>query len=330
MDDSARKKILIIDDEESLCLILKKNLVKADFFDVSYALSGKEGIEAAKSFKPDLVFLDIRLYDVDGINLIGEILKIDSDIKIIILSGQGTHDYVQKAFQAGAVDFVSKPCDVDRLLKLIKSHLFIGSELLPAVKETLSTEDFTKTLFLDILITLVSITEAKSSYLKGHSERVSQLSKGIGIKIGLKRDNLEVLEFSGIIHDLGKVGVKDAILDKDGKLTDEEWESIKQHPVIGSDVINKMRLFRLEEPIVRSHHERFDGKGYPDGLKGHNIPLGSRIIALADSFDAMVSKRPYRSSLTEDQAVDEIKRNSGTQFDPEIASVFLNFLDKNR
>lgn len=325
-----RKKILIIDDEQDLCFFLANNLKESGNFNVTYAHSGKDGLELVKSFAPDIVILDIDLGDVNGITLIKDILKVNRKIRVIMLSGKGTHEDVQMALEAGAVDFATKPCSVDRMIKIIDEHLGIKSKPKQTVKVAHKAAKITKSLLLDTLAGFVSVSEAKSNYLKGHSERVAEISMKIGQKLGLSKEQLEILEYSSILHDLGKVGTKDATLEKEGKFDEEDWVEIKKHPSIGADIINKVRLFRLEESNIRHHHERFDGKGYPDGLKGKNIPLGARIIALADAFDAMTSERPYKPRLSDEEAINEIKRCSGTQFEPEVVEAFLALIEKEK
>ncbi|HNW39719.1 MAG TPA: response regulator, partial [Candidatus Omnitrophota bacterium] len=212
---SGKKRILIVDDEEDLCFILSKNFEILGGFDVSYALTGQQALSQVRSFAPDLVFLDIGLQDIDGISLIKRMLALNSNLRIIILTGKGTHDYVETAFKAGAVDFALKPCETKKLIALVKKHIPEGPE--NQELKSPKTARFTKILFLDILASFVSASEAKSKYLKGHSERVADLSKKIGQKLGFNQDQLDVLEYSAIMHDVGKIGVKDEILDKEAK-----------------------------------------------------------------------------------------------------------------
>jgi response regulator RpfG family c-di-GMP phosphodiesterase len=322
-----KQKILIIDDEKDFCALTSRNLQNYGNYEVRYALTGQNGIKLVRSFEPDLIFLDIGLREVSGLTIIEEIFTINRDVKIIILSGLGTHDNVQEVLRLGASDFISKPCGVDRLTGLIRKYLDPQRKRSRKPSKSASkAQHFTKELFLEILASLVYATESKSRYLKGHSQRVAKLSKKIGMEMGLDGNEMEILEYSANIHDLGKIGVRDAILDKKGKLTEEEWKNIKKHPGIGSAIISQICLLRLEESIVRHHHERFDGNGYPDGLKGSNIPLAARIIAIADSNDAMVCNRSYRRKMTQEEAVNEIKRNSGTQFDPDVVEIFLKVI----
>ncbi len=179
----------------------------------------------------------------------------------------------------------------------------------------------------DWIEVLTALLEAKNSYTRGHSVRVGHLADALAQVLALGAEETKCIHLAGHLHDIGKIGVPDAVLLKTGKLTLEEWESVKQHPVIGGEILAKTAALASLAPLVRHHHERWDGEGYPDRLSGHDIPLGSRIIAVADSFDAMVSARPYRNALVLEWALGEIRKQSGRQFDPLVAEAFL-FLAK--
>ena len=171
--------------------------------------------------------------------------------------------------------------------------------------------------------------EAKDAYTRGHSDRVSEYSVLIGKTLGLSDNDLKILKIGGLFHDIGKIGIPDSILLKTTKLDDDEYSEIKNHPAIGAHILSNATIFKDIIPIVKHHHERFDGNGYPGKLKGEEIPYLARIAAVADSFDAMTSKRSYRDSLPLDVVKQELIRNRGTQFDPEITDVFLGILESN-
>ncbi len=175
----------------------------------------------------------------------------------------------------------------------------------------------------DSLRALVKALEAKDPYTKEHSERVTSLALDLAQLMGLSESDIESLRFAGHLHDIGKVGIQDHILLKPGKLTREEYEVIKKHPLIGAEIVGHISLLKEEVLIIKHHHERWDGKGYPDGLAGEDIPLLARILAVADTYDAMTSNRPYRPPLPHEVALEEIRKNAGTQFDPHIAEAFL-------
>ena len=172
--------------------------------------------------------------------------------------------------------------------------------------------------------------EAKDAYTRGHSDRVSAYSVLIGEALGLSEDDLKTLKIGGLFHDIGKIGIPDAILLKTDKLTDDEYSEIKNHPAIGAHILSNASIFADIIPIVKHHHERYDGKGYPARLAGEDIPYLARIVAVADTFDAMTSRRSYRQALDFDYTTNEIERCKGTQFDPTIADVFLEILRTNQ
>jgi len=184
--------------------------------------------------------------------------------------------------------------------------------------------------YLEMIHALVISVEARDSYTRGHSERVTQYSKEMVNKMGWKVEELKNLELACRIHDVGKIGVSDRILLKDSKLTIAEWAEMKMHPVKGAEMLNFSEYFKPIIPIVRHHHERWDGKGYPDGLKGEEIPLGARILAVADTFDAMSSARPYREAVDQKKIIKELKENASTQFDPQIVKIWLEILEEHR
>ena len=175
----------------------------------------------------------------------------------------------------------------------------------------------------------VKLLKQKNPYTRGHSDRVSEYSVLIGKKLGLDEKTLHILKIGGLFHDIGKIGIPDSILLKESKLSDEEYSQIKNHPMIGVHMLGDAAIFTDILPIVKHHHERYDGRGYPSQLVGEDIPYVARIAAVADTFDAMTSKRSYRDSLPIDVVRAEIERCSGTQFDPNIAKVFLDIMDNN-
>jgi len=182
----------------------------------------------------------------------------------------------------------------------------------------------------EILISLVSAIEARDPYTKGHSEEVSRLSVLLGKALSLPVEDLKLLEIAGYLHDIGKLKVPDSILQKPGRLTEEEWEIMRRHPIWGAEMLSKISALKGIDRIVRYHHERWDGKGYPDGLSGEEIPFLSRILGICDSFQAMISDRPYRVALTIPQAIEELQKEKGKQFDPDLVDIFINSVINER
>jgi putative nucleotidyltransferase with HDIG domain len=185
-------------------------------------------------------------------------------------------------------------------------------------------------LYLHTIESLAAAIDAKDSYTHGHSRRVMDYSIAIAAALGMEKTNLNTLRHTALLHDIGKIGISEAILQKPGKLTNEEFDYIKGHPVVGAHILESIEFLKEVRMQMKHHHEKYDGSGYPDGLKGEEIPLGARIIAVADTYDAMTSTRSYRRGLEHQLAVEEIARCSGTQFDPEIVAVFLKIEDDVR
>jgi putative nucleotidyltransferase with HDIG domain len=181
------------------------------------------------------------------------------------------------------------------------------------------------------LRSLISIIEAKDPYTKGHTERVASYSVALANRVDLREDDLKRIMFAALMHDIGKMGVLDEIVNKPGALTEAEWELMRAHPVVGAGIVEKMEFLNGTADIVRYHHEAWNGKGYPDGLRGDDIPLGARIVTVADSFDAMTTDRPYRKALTVDQAIAQLEGGAGVQFDADLVKVFVKYIrDKER
>ena len=182
---------------------------------------------------------------------------------------------------------------------------------------------------LETIKSLVLAEEAKDPYTKGHSTRVTEYACLVAKRLGYSDEELRILQTAGELHDLGKMGLADIILHKEGKLDKYEWEIVKRHPNLAIEILNPLKFLSAEKKIIKHHHERWDGKGYPDGLYEEHIPLGSRILAVADSFDAMMTKRPYRKPLEKHVVLSELKNNAGVQFDPKITNVFLQILNEH-
>lgn len=203
------------------------------------------------------------------------------------------------------------------------------SELDRIKEELRATQNRLEQAYMENIETLRYTVDAKDSYTKGHSERVSEYAVLLGKKLCINSDDLYTLRIGGLFHDVGKIGIPDNILTKKDKLTDEEYEEIKQHPSIGAKILSNAAIFTDIVPIVKHHHERYDGTGYPDHLKGEEIPYMARIVAVADAFDAMASRRPYRDSVEIEKIVKQISENKYTQFDPQIADALLDIIKNN-
>ena len=333
-DDIRTSHILVVDDDEMNLLIAKRILSK--YFDVATVMSGKEAFTYLEVNPVDLILLDICMPEMDGfmfMKLIKERVGL-KDIPIICLTADNEEESEVKCFELGAVDFITKPF-VDQIMFQRTSRTLE----LPLLQKELQQEVERKTQKLDkrsrqlkrmtnqVMKTLAGTIDAKDKYTNGHSVRVAQYSAMIAAEMNMSRDEQDNIYYIGLLHDIGKIGVPDDIINKTTKLTDEEYAIIKTHPVIGSEILEKMS--ELPDIMVgaRWHHERYDGKGYPDGLAGENIPLVARIIGVADAYDAMSSTRSYRGVLPQEVIRQEIEKGSGTQFDPAIATIMIQLID---
>lgn len=329
--ENLQYRILAVDDEVGILDSLRVFLSKAGYTFVGVT-NPLEAIEKVRTEHFDLMLLDFLMTPIHGDQVVEEIRKFNKDLYILLLTGHKDLapplDTIKRLDIQG---YCEKSDKFDQLLLLIESGIKAVSQmqLIKKINDELKTTyDKLESAYMETIEILRLTVEAKDAYTRGHSDRVSAYSVLIGEALGLSEDDLKTLKIGGLFHDIGKIGIPDSILLKTDKLDDEEYSEIKNHPAIGAHILSNATIFKDIIPIVKHHHERFDGHGYPGKLKGEEIPYLARIATVADSFDAMTSKRSYRDSLPIDVVKEEIKKNSGTQFDPEIAEVFLKILDE--
>ena len=322
-------KIMAVDDDNGILDSLKVVLKRSGYDLICYS-NPLDAIDRLKKEHFDLLLLDFIMDELHGDQVVSEIRDFDKNLYILLLTGhKDLAPPLETLKQLDIQGYCEKSNNFDQLLLLIESGLksvdqmHIISRINDELKEK---NDELEKAYLDTIGILRYTVEAKDPYTRGHSDRVSEYSVLIGTKMGLDENTLHLLKIGGLFHDIGKIGIPDSILLKETKLDDEEYSQIKNHPAIGAHILGDAEIFKDIIPIVLHHHERFDGKGYPKGLKGEQIPLAARIAAVADTFDAMTSKRTYRDALPLETVIAEIEKCSGTQFDPKIASVFLDIL----
>ena len=322
-------KIMAVDDDNGILDSLKVVLKRSGYDLICYS-NPLDAIERLKKEHFDLLLLDFIMDELHGDQVVSEIRDFDKNLYILLLTGhKDLAPPLETLKQLDIQGYCEKSNNFDQLLLLIESGLksvdqmHIISKINDELKEK---NDELEKAYLDTIGILRYTVEAKDPYTRGHSDRVSEYSVLIGTKMELDENTLHLLKIGGLFHDIGKIGIPDSILLKETKLDDEEYSQIKNHPAIGAHILGDAEIFKDIIPIVLHHHERFDGKGYPKGLKGEQIPLAARIAAVADTFDAMTSKRTYRDALPLETVIAEIEKCSGSQFDPKIASVFLDIL----
>lgn len=328
-NSNSNYKIIAVDDEEgivdSLSIFLKRS--GYNFIGVTDPL---EAIERVKSEHFDLMILDFIMTPIHGDQVVEEIRKFNKDLYILLLTGhKDLAPPLETIKRLDIQGYCEKSDKFDQLLLLIESGIKSIEQMheIKKINEKLSdTYQKLQNSYLESIQTLRYTVEAKDSYTRGHSDRVSEISVLLGKHLGLSERDLENLRLGGLFHDIGKIGVPDIILQKNSRLTDDEYSQIKQHPNIGIHILSNATIFNDILPIVEYHHEKFDGTGYPKKLTGNDIPYLARIAAIADSFDAMASRRAYRDSLPLEVIISEFERCKGTQFDPQMADVFLDIL----
>ena len=281
------RKILVVDDEQRNLLIMESMIVPLGH-NVTCAMNGEQALEVVRRDPPDLILLDVMMPGLDGFSVC-RMLKSDEDtrlIPIIIVSALNDVEDKVRALDCDADDFLSKPVNRHELMARLRSCLRIKT-----LNDRLESSE-------SVLFAFARAVEAKDPYTIGHSERVAFFATELGKTVGLSVDQISDLKRGGLLHDVGKIGIPDAVLRKKGKLTTEEFEAIKSHTVIGEQICSPLRSFGGILNLVRSHHERLDGSGYPDGLTAESISTPVRILSIADVFDALTSDRPYRSSMS--------------------------------
>ena len=323
-------KIIAVDDEsgiiDSLSVFLKRS---------GYQLTGVtdpyEAIEKVKNEHFDLMLLDFIMAPIHGDKVVEEIRKFNQELYILLLTGhKDLAPPLETIKRLSIQGYCEKSDRFDQLLLLIESGLRSVEQMniIKRINQELQEKnEKLENAYLESIQTLRYTVEAKDSYTRGHSDRVADFSVLIGKHLGLSDEELKIIRIGGLFHDIGKIGVPDSILLKQDKLTDQEYSEIKNHPSIGKHILSNASTFHDIIPIVYHHHEKFDGTGYPEQLSGNKIPLFARIAAIADTFDAMTTKRSYRNALPLETVRAEIEKCSGTQFDPELTKVFLNILD---
>ena len=322
-------KILAVDDEQgiidSLSIFLKRS---------GYSFTGitdpAEAIERIKNEHFDLLLLDFIMTPLHGDQVVEEIRKFNKELYILLLTGhKDLAPPLETIKRLDIQGYCEKSDKFDQLLLLIESGIKSIAQMNEIKKinsELQNTYDLLEKAYLESIETLRYTVEAKDTYTRGHSDRVSEYSVLIGKHLGLSEDDQKTLRIGGLFHDVGKIGVPDSILQKESKLTDDEYSEIKNHPSIGAHILSTATIFQDIIPIVKHHHEKYDGTGYPGKLKGTDIPYLARITAIADTFDAMTSKRSYRDALSLDTVISEFEKYKGTQFDPELTDIFLDIL----
>ena len=331
------KNILIVDDEEMIRELLSSALLNEGYIchqaanvDAAFLVLDKQNV--------DLVISDIMMPGRSGVELLRDLKKIDPDITVLIITGLSDMNTALECIHLGADDYITKPFGISRVILTVKNliekrslaiekknyQVSLESKVQKQTEQIRNTMNELHTAYDNTLTALVKALDAREKEVGSHSERVMNFSIFMADKLGIVGKELEQLSKGALLHDIGKIGITDNILLKSGKLYENEWVEMRRHPQIGYDIMSEISFLKGPAEIILTHHERFDGNGYPHKLKGRQIPIGSRIFGLVDTLDAMTTDRPYRQALPFDAVISEVKKYCGIQFDPEIADIFFS------
>jgi len=313
-------QVLVIDDEQVVRLLVME-ILRTDGHDVTGAESAERALALLEDTDSnfDLVVSDIVMPGLSGLELLEVVQLRRASLPVVLVTGAGTYDTLSQALTRGAAGLVTKPFTHDELKVAVADALDRALRSRDELRERL--------LAPTLASALANAIEARDSYLHGHCERLASLAVRITEVLGLPDDVLETVRLGAILHDVGKIGIPDRVLLKPGALDDEERRIIETHPVIGDKLLEPLDLLASARPIVRHHHERWDGGGYPDGIQGELIPVGARIVAVADSIEVMSSRQLYRQPRTRAEIVEELVRCRGAQWDPVVVDVALALID---
>ncbi len=312
-------QILVVDDDPMITDLLARFLTR-EGYRVTTAGNGLEALQIVEQEQPDLILLDVTMPEMDGFTFCRRLKNNEHTalIPITMLTGLDDREHRTRGIEAGADDFLTKPFEQSILRARIASQL--------RIKRLTDQLEHTE----NVIFMLAQAVEAKDSYTEGHLRRLRSYGEQLAIVCGLSSAEVRAVRYGGILHDIGKIGVSEAILHKPGPLTPDEMAQMQLHPEIGAGIISQMRFARDVSPIIRWHHEYWDGSGYPNGLCADEIPIGARIITIVDAYDAMTTDRPYRAALSADETIHRLRLGRGTQFDPYTLGFFLDLLTSGR
>lgn len=335
--EGTKASILVVDDEEFIREIICRKL-SGSGYTCDAVSSAEDALERISQNTYDCILSDIHMPGMSGIELLGKVKPANRDLAYILVTGAPDIDSALEAMRLGADDHLSKPLNlaaleltVERALdkkRLVEENREYQRNLEQMVRDRtkqlrLANEDLRR-LFTGSIKALAHALEAKDEYTQGHSARVAEMSVLVAKHLSLPETQIQHIWLAGYLHDIGKIGIKEAVLNKPGKLDPDEWELIQQHPVFAGKILGPIPELSDIIDIVVHHHERYDGAGYPDGLEGDAIPLGARILSVADTYDALTSRRPYRDALGVPEANKILEDAAGTQLDPVLVRAFLD------
>ena len=321
------KKIILIVDDDRLTLSTAQNLL-GEQYKVVALNSGKQAYKYLDRHTPDLILLDINMPEIGGFEVM-RALQADprwKKIPVIFLTADRSSETEVECFRMGACDFVSKPFEPQSMLSRIKSTLELDGYRKDLQRRLDEKTREMERITIQAIMTVANTVDAKDEYTKGHSMRVAAYAEAMARRLGWSEEEIQNTYYVAMMHDVGKIGVPDAVLNKPFRLTDLEFKLIKDHTTMGAEILKDFKMFPNVNVGARYHHERYDGKGYPEGLKSESIPLVARIIAIVDAYDAMTSNRVYRRRLSDDVVMEELQNGKGSQWDPDLVDIFIELI----
>ncbi len=325
------QNILIVDDDPLVCGLIRREMDSRGL-GCSITTDPSEAIRILESHSIRVLVTDICMPTMSGLEILTYIQRNGIDCKTIIITGTPHVEYLAKSISLGAHDFMPKPCDFNILAESIRRAMGQDSseESLPIrAAKAIQKQTLVKEVSLEAALALARAVEAKDLYTQRHAEQVTYLSVNIAKEAGFDTELIESIRLAAMLHDIGKIGIPDRILLKPGKLTEEEFELIKTHPVVGAEILERISVFSDLAQFVRHHHENWNGTGYPDSLEGERLPLGARVIRIADSIDAMFSARSYKIPYTLEKVEEELQLGSGKMFDPQLCEIAIQWCQSN-
>ena len=341
--DNEARRMLIVDDEETIRLALSKFL-RTRGYTVQTAESGGVALELLRRGSYVLMLCDVRMPGMTGVELVPQALAVDPDLAIMMLTAVNDAPTATEVLSLGAMDYLMKPIELNELQDAVERVLhrralaieqrnverLIREEVALRTAELEREKLSLRSLTVDVVDALIIAQEAKDEYLRGHSQRVADLAASIAQEMGLDVDTVEDVRLAGRLHDVGKIGIRESVLNKPAALTAEEFEHVKDHVRIGVEILAPLRHLGQTIVFVHDHHEHWDGTGYPRSLSGDSISIGGRILCAADAFDALTSLRAWRSSMTAQEAIDFLANNAAGLLDPAVYSVLKSVVRRNK
>jgi len=319
--------VLIIDDDPQMCAMVR-SVLTGNGLTCTTTTDPREAKELLDSRKFAVMVADIFMPGASGLDLLSHVKEVMPDCRVLLITGLSSVDKITEALRLGAYDYLCKPFDVDQLVETIYKALSDtrpDRHLPTKAARALDLQFQRKQAALDSILALVHAVEAKDPYTRWHSEQVAHYAIHLARHLQLSKETVESIRIAALVHDIGKIGVPDHILTKPGPLTEQEFRYVRRHPALGADILRDIRMFAGQALLVRHHHERWDGTGYPDGLAGEQIPRGARLLNIADAMDAMLMVRTYKQRYPVLRMLDELTRCAGTQFDPELAAAAVEW-----